>query len=152
PNRICLLPLPALIYNCERQSSSKSFNKYASLIMLHQIGRLLLLVLLCAQAAIAQQSRIKFEHLSVEQGLSQSLVTSIVQDRQGFIWFGTIDGLNRYDGYGFAVYRHIPKDNTSLVANEINTIFEDSEGLLWIGTANGLSCYDAKTRIFTSFF
>jgi ligand-binding sensor domain-containing protein len=62
---------------------------------------------------------------------------SIVQDRKGFLWFATQDGLNRYDGYSFKVFRHNPDDRHSISDNSINTLTIDSAGVLWIGTLGG---------------
>ncbi len=84
-----------------------------------------------------------FEHLSIEQGLSQSSVYAIHQDAKGFMWFGTDDGLNRYDGYQFRVFRHDPDDPGSLDAGGIRAVSEDGQGWLWIVTATGgLDRYD----------
>src|ERR1051326_2560997 len=68
---------------------------------------------------VAQEPRIEFERVSITQGLSQSEVNCILRDRQGFMWFGTPDGLNRYDGYTFTVYRHNPPDSHSISANYV---------------------------------
>ncbi len=90
-----------------------------------------------------------FEHLSIEQGLSQSTVSVILQDGFGFMWFGTDDGLNRYDGYQFQVYRHDPDDPASLSQGGIREIFEDSTGDLWLRTSSGaLDRYDRDTNRF----
>jgi serine/threonine protein kinase/ligand-binding sensor domain-containing protein len=114
-------------------------------------GLVLLVLLLCGSAK-AQTAEIKFEHISLEQGLSQSNVFSIMQDHQGFMWFGTQDGLNKYDGYGFTVFKHKQQDSTSLSDNYINTIYQDSRGIIWVGTAGGgLNRYDPKTGKFTSY-
>ena len=64
---------------------------------------------------------LRFEHLSLEDGLSQSSICDILQDRDGFMWFGTDDGLNRYDGHTFTVFKHIPFDSTSLADNRLNS-------------------------------
>jgi two-component system sensor histidine kinase ChiS len=85
---------------------------------------------------------LRFEHLSVGDGLSQDTVICILQDHKGFMWFGTGDGLNRYDGYDFTVYRHDPLDPTSLSSSEIATMYEDRQGTLWVGTAAGLDRFD----------
>jgi len=91
----------------------------------------------------------RFEHLSVEQGLSQSTVEAIAQDRHGFIWIGTGDGLNRYDGYQFVVFRHDPDDPTSLSQGAIQEIYEDHTGALWVRTASGgLDRYDRDRNLF----
>ena len=80
---------------------------------------------------------IQFSTLSVDDGLSQAAVNSIVQDRQGFIWFGTQEGLNRYDGYEFAVYQKDPTEPHSLSHDWIWTLFVDNSGRLWVGTDGG---------------
>ncbi|MBK8904874.1 MAG: response regulator [Anaerolineaceae bacterium] len=94
----------------------------------------------------------KFTHLSLEDGLSQTTVNSILQDSRGFMWFGTQDGLNRYDGYNFVVYRHDLNDPNSLGDNRIRAVVEDPSGILWIGTeAGGLNKYDPDTDTFTRY-
>lgn len=88
--------------------------------------------------------------LSVEQGLSQSTPYSIIQDKNGFMWIGTADGLNRYDGYTFKVYRHIPSDSASLSDNFVQTLYEDRAGVLWIGTRDGgLNRFNPASGTFT---
>ncbi len=79
----------------------------------------------------------RFERLSVEEGLSQSTVTAVLQDRTGLLWIGTQDGLNRYDGYGFEVYRSDPDDPESLPRDWILSLAEGASGDLWIGTEGG---------------
>jgi signal transduction histidine kinase/DNA-binding response OmpR family regulator/ligand-binding sensor domain-containing protein len=91
----------------------------------------------------AQPESYKFEHFSNEDGLSQNLVFSIIQDYRGFMWFGTLDGLNRYNGYQFNTYNHIPGDSLSLTNNAIHALFEDHNRNLWVG-AVGLNLYDRK--------
>ena len=80
---------------------------------------------------------IRFEHISIEQGLSQSTVRAILQDSRGFMWFGTDDGLNRYDGYQFTIFRHDPDDPTSLSQGGVQEIHEDRAGSLWVLTSSG---------------
>ncbi len=95
---------------------------------------------------------ITFEHISLEQGLSQSSVNVILQDRTGFLWLGTEDGLNRYDGYNFVIYRPDPDDPHCISNNYILTLYEDTAGTLWIGTlGGGLNRYDAESDSFTRF-
>jgi signal transduction histidine kinase/ligand-binding sensor domain-containing protein/DNA-binding NarL/FixJ family response regulator len=95
---------------------------------------------------------IKFDRLSLGEGLSQSVVTSILQDSQGFMWFGTQDGLNRFDGYTFKVYKNDPEKPGSLRLNFINALYEDSEGALWVGTnGGGLDKLDRDQDAFTHF-
>jgi ligand-binding sensor domain-containing protein len=95
---------------------------------------------------------IKFDHLSVKQGLSQGNVLDIQQDKFGFIWIGTEDGLNMFDGYTFTIFRNNPKDSTSLSNNNIYCLVEDKDGNLWIGTQNGLNYYDRRSNIFQRYF
>jgi signal transduction histidine kinase/ligand-binding sensor domain-containing protein len=85
---------------------------------------------------------IKFANISVDQGLSQSSIYSILQDEVGLMWFGTEDGLNKYDGYEFTIFKHDPENSNSLSNNTILDIYEDQEGFLWIGTSDGLNRYD----------
>jgi signal transduction histidine kinase/ligand-binding sensor domain-containing protein/DNA-binding response OmpR family regulator len=85
----------------------------------------------------AMQVPPRFRHLTIADGLSQNTVAAILQDRRGFMWFGTKDGLNRYDGYSFLVFRHDPSDPSSLSDSDITALFEDREGRLWVGTRNG---------------
>ena len=102
------------------------------------------------QSPLMSSGNIDFEHISVEQGLSQSSVHAILQDQYGFIWFGTLNGLNRYDGYNIRVFENDPEDPSSLSDDMIRAIFEDSNGILWIGTsAGGLNRYNRETESFT---
>jgi ligand-binding sensor domain-containing protein/signal transduction histidine kinase len=92
---------------------------------------------------------INFEHLSAEQGLSQASVTCIDQDSTGFIWLGTYDGINRYDGYSFKVFKKDPENPNSLSHNFIRSMLVDREGNLWIGTlGGGLNRYNHKKEQF----
>src|SRR5689334_14782324 len=79
-------------------------------------------------------SAVRFTHLTSDDGLAQNTVEAILQDRQGFMWFGTVDGLSRYDGYRFITYRNNPDDTNSLSQNHIRDLFEDKDGMIWIGT------------------
>ncbi len=88
---------------------------------------------------------LRFENISLEEGLSQSTIFAMVQDQQGFLWFATEDGLNRYDGYDFTVYKHDPEDPSSLSDNWILCLLVDKSGTLWIGTREGgLERYDSE--------
>ncbi|MEN7550701.1 two-component regulator propeller domain-containing protein [Rapidithrix thailandica] len=94
----------------------------------------------------------KFSHLSSKDGLPQNSILAIHQDRWGFLWFGTDDGLCRYDGYSFRVFRHNPEDPFSISSNVIRAIEEDAKGRLWIGTSGGgLNRYDPVTDRFTAY-
>jgi PAS domain S-box-containing protein len=94
------------------------------------------------------RSEMRFERFSVKNGLSQSTVLTILQDSKGFMWFGTEDGLNRYDGYEFVIYKHNPDNPASLSCSKIHAIYEDREGVLWIGTENGLNRFDRNRELF----
>jgi PAS domain S-box-containing protein len=95
---------------------------------------------------------IKFIHLTSEDGLSSNRVTSILVDSKGYLWFGTFDGLNRYDGYEFQVFKHKPEDPNSLSANIVQVIYEDLEGTIWLGTiGGGLNRYDPRSESFTRY-
>ncbi len=94
----------------------------------------------------------KFSHISVEQGLSQTVVNCIMQDQQGFMWFGTQEGLNRYDGYTFKIFKRDPQDANSLANNFIYTMFESKDGMIWLGmTGGGLDMYDPVKNNFTHY-
>ncbi len=95
---------------------------------------------------------IKFNHITTDDGLANGNVRSIIQDYQGFFWFGTEDGLQRYDGYSLVDYRHNPQDSLSLTSNFILELFEDSKNNLWIGTLDaGLCWYNRKENNFKCF-
>lgn len=96
--------------------------------------------------------RVRFRNIGVGQGLSQATGADIAQDRQGFIWVATQDGLDRFDGYGFRVYKHDRSDPYSLAANNLQDLLVDRAGRLWIGTSSGgLSRYDARLDRFDNF-
>jgi diguanylate cyclase (GGDEF)-like protein len=95
-----------------------------------------------------QASTLRFGRLSVDQGLSQSTVQAIVQDHDGFLWFGTEEGLDRYDGYAITVFRHNAKDPLSLQDDRVSSLHEDAQGRLWIGTEGGLSLFDRRHETF----
>lgn len=95
---------------------------------------------------------LKFKNLSLKQGLSQSSVLSILQDKNGYLWFGTRDGLNKYDGNKFIQYRHNTQDSTSISHNSVKSLYEDLDGNIWIGTINGLNKYIAKTNSFKNYY
>lgn len=112
---------------------------------------ILCLLLLSVTVASAQQ-KIRFSHLSIQQGLSQSAVNCIFQDSKGFMWFGTQDGLNRFDGYTFTVFKYNPDNPGSLHGSFVGSIYEDSAGTMWIATLdnpNELNKLDRSTDTFT---
>ncbi|MEM7106475.1 MAG: two-component regulator propeller domain-containing protein, partial [Bacteroidota bacterium] len=93
-----------------------------------------MLILVCCQSPAQDHN---FDRLSLEDGLSQSTVIDLVQDKKGFLWIGTMDGLNCFDGYGFKVFKNEPFDSTSLSVNFISTLMVDADGGLWVGTRGG---------------
>jgi len=104
-----------------------------------------------SQIIYSENEQLKFSQLSAMDGLSNSNVFGITQDHQGFIWFATEDGLNRYDGNNFITYRHNANDNHSIADNVIRKIFIDSDNTLWIGTKKGLSRYNLELDNFDTF-
>ncbi|MFC5512231.1 two-component regulator propeller domain-containing protein [Massilia jejuensis] len=102
-------------------------------------------------AGAAPAPTLRFEHLSVEDGLAQESVLAIAQDREGFMWFGTQTGLSRFDGYRFVNFRNVVGDPGTLSSNWIRVLHVDREGRLWIGTDGGLALYDAATQSFRHF-
>lgn len=107
-----------------------------------------IILILGAYSTLAQNP-IPFHRIGTPQGLSQSTVFCAFQDSRGFLWFGTAEGLNRYDGYNFKVFRHVLNDNTSLSSNDIVTINEDGHGNIWVGTrTRGVSILNTKTLKF----
>lgn len=101
---------------------------------------------------LSGKDNITFDHLAVEDGLPHGYVNVIIQDRQGFMWFGTQSGLSRYDGYRFTNYYHNPNNDNSLSDNKIWSLYEDMESNLWIGTQNGLNKFDLLTETFTRYY
>src|SRR5262245_45906935 len=89
---------------------------------------------------------LKFTHLTTNDGLSQGYVVAILQDRRGFMWFATRDGLNRYDGYTFVVYKNDPNDPGTLSSNFLQDLMEDDEGYLWVATSTGVNRFDPRTE------
>ncbi len=112
----------------------------------------MLCILLWLSSLTAVSQDVQFEHISLTEGLSQASVTCLLQDEEGYIWIGTRDGLNRYDGYDFDVYRNSRFDTTIISNNYVTALFQDSKGFLWVGTANGLNRINLKTFESKSFF
>jgi ligand-binding sensor domain-containing protein/two-component sensor histidine kinase len=113
---------------------------------------LILISLVFLHIANAQTPLIKFEHIQSDEGLSQNTIHFIIQDSKGFLWFATEDGLNKYDGYNFTVYKNNPADKNSLSDNFIWTIYEDKHGIIWVGTnSGGLNKFDRVTEKFISY-
>lgn len=112
----------------------------------------LLLMLVSGGLALAQEPSLQFEQLTIEDGLSDDTVYSIAQDTTGYLWFGTQNGLNRYDGTKFTVYKNDPFNKSSLSNDNAGNIFADRDGYVWIGTwGGGLSQYNPNTDQFTNY-
>lgn len=94
---------------------------------------------------------LKVEALNIQHGLSQSTINDILEDRDGFVWIATDDGLNRYDGQKFTIYKHFRSDSTTIPDNEIKRLYEDKTGKIWIGTVSGLCFYDKNTNQFKTY-
>lgn len=115
------------------------------------LSRSLVIFLFFLSSVIIAQDEFLYENITVADGLSSSSFNpfeTIYQDKFGFLWFGTTDGLNRYDGYEFKVYKNIPGDSTSLPSSNIYLVTEDEEGNLWIGTAGMMSLFDRTKNQF----
>jgi ligand-binding sensor domain-containing protein len=112
----------------------------------------ILLCVLISFCGYAQQYHFAVEHITKADGLSNTEITSIVQDKQGFIWIGTRYGLNKFDGYSVKVYQTVPGNTSSLCDNNITALLADSRGDLWIGTENnGISVYDRSVDKFINY-
>jgi ligand-binding sensor domain-containing protein/serine phosphatase RsbU (regulator of sigma subunit) len=120
--------------------------------LLRRFLYLTLLVLPLHLPLHTQDLRLRFRTLSLADGLSQSTVNCIMQDRKGFMWFGTVDGLNRYDGYRFKIYKTEPDNPRGLRNSMIRALLEDRNGMIWVGTEGGGAYrFDPALETFTSF-
>ncbi len=102
---------------------------------------ILLVCLVTLNTMLSMGQGLNFRHIGIGEGLSQNAVLSMEKDYRGFMWFGTRDGLNRYDGYNFHIYKHDPVDSMSLNSSQVTAIYEDKAHNLWIG-AGGIHRYD----------
>ncbi|MCE7070086.1 ATP-binding protein [Dyadobacter sp. CY327] len=101
-----------------------------------------MVVLGCVGKSLAQSNEYQFARYNTERGLSHNEVNCFLKDSQGFVWIGTANGLNRFDGYSFRVFKHIQGDSTTISDHRINAIFEDPQGYIWISTPVGFDIYD----------
>lgn len=119
------------------------------------IHRVVLLGTICCiqnNFSLSQPTQLRFKHLSVEDGLSQSWVQCIFQDKYGYIWFGTGgNGVNKFNGYEFSIYKNNPKIKNSLSNNQITAIYEDRYGNILVGTQFGLNIYDRNNDCFYNY-
>ena len=109
---------------------------------------ILTLLIFCTTRGFSQNQSLEFEHIGTAEGLSQINVNCIIQDSRGFMWIGTRDGLNKYDGYKFTVYSHSFQDENTLSNNQISDLVEDRDGNIWIATLDGLNKYERKSGRF----
>ncbi|MDZ7606309.1 MAG: two-component regulator propeller domain-containing protein [Cyclobacteriaceae bacterium] len=122
----------------------KNSTSWFQLFITGLISGLLLLSFLCSYS----QPNLRFEHIRVENGLSQSNVNYILQDSQGFLWFATNGGLNKYDGTQFKIFTSAVNDSTSLSNNIVNHLFEDRDGNIFVSTQSGLDIFDINLEVF----
>ncbi len=134
----------------------KTYSKYGSLK--HQIFTFVIYGLLLMNSAsssastnskLVEHRNVFFDRIGTADGLSTGQVAAITQDRYGFIWIGTQEGLNRFDGYDFQTYYHMEGDDASLSHSQIRSLLADSQGRLWVGTDAGLNLFDESNRTFS---
>lgn len=131
---------------CNRLKTSFTPQKILTLLVLLMETS----ILSCsAQSGRSTSQQLFFKRISTEQGLSQPSVNSILRDSRGFMWMATEDGLSRFDGTGFKIFRHNPADSTSLSHNVVHFIEEEeSTGNLWVGTVSGINYFDRSSERF----
>lgn len=140
-------------------SAKKSFEKIITFHFPFLIYICLLLFVFFTYPVFGQKNEqedlfksLKFKNISLNEGLSQSSVLCILQDKKGFLWFGTRDGLNKYDGKKFRKFSYDSQDSSSISHSFIKTIFEDRDGSIWVGTANGLNKYIPESNSFKKYY
>ena len=113
---------------------------------------LVLFFIVCTSLNVAgQKPPLVFHHLTVADGLSENTIRAIVEDDRGYMWFGCEDGLNKYNGYEFTIYRNVADNPYSISSRNITELFIDSKKRLWVVTSNGLNLYDPVLDIFYNF-
>lgn len=117
----------------------------------NKLFRSILFLLLVTLSAFAQQDKFYFNHITVKDGLSHGIVNCFYRDSEGFLWIGTYNGLNRYDGSNFLVMKSNRHNSHSLLNNSIHGITEDKNGLIYCATEGGLSCYNKSLRQFDNY-
>jgi len=114
--------------------------------------KIFILILLLGSPWLAEKNIAQtyyFRHYQVENGLSNNTVHCCLQDKHGFIWMGTKDGLDRFDGYSFKVFQHDEDDSTSIGSNFLKSIYQDKDAVIYVGTNNGLYRYNDSVENFT---
>ena len=122
------------------------------IIMLRRSVFILCCTLALHVTSFSQINSLKFTRLNTSNGLSQNSVFAIEKDYKGFMWFGTYEGLNKYDGYKFTVYKHSPENAASISGNSIFSVKEDIDHNLWVLTQHGLDQFDRATETFKHYF
>ena len=145
-NRLLIIEREFFYVFCKKKLANQSMNNTYIFSKVKRVG--FLIFSLFVSLVEAQELDLKFENLTVADGLSQANAMAMVQDDLGFVWVGTRDGLNRYDGYTFEVFKNDPEDSTSISNNEIKCMALDADGNLWAGTQNGLNFYNPQTKRF----
>ena len=116
------------------------------------IQTVIILILFIFRPSVYSETAYKFDHLSLEQGISHNLTNCIIQDSKGFMWFATLFGLIKYDGTRYTVYRNVVSDPMTVSHDDILTIYEDHLGFLWVGTrGGGLNRFDRAKEQFMRF-
>ena len=134
------------------QSEQSQFHDFA-LIKIHTMRNYYFLVcLLLSLNIFSQENSYQFNNISVKEGLSQNSIIRIFQDSKNFMWFCTRNGLNRYDGISFKIYRNSIDNDQSISNSEVTSICENKNGTFWIGTLNGLNLFDPSNETFTHFY
>jgi ligand-binding sensor domain-containing protein/signal transduction histidine kinase len=123
-----------------------------SLVIYHSKLIIVFLISFGSFAVFSQSSGIRFNRITINQGLSLSSIYCIHQDSKGFMWFGTEDGLNKYDGKNFRIFRNIPGDTNSLSYKWTEIVYEDLSGMLWFGSKRGLTRFDPVNEIFCQYY
>ena len=121
-------------------------------VFFRKLGCICLMVMIIGLKGFAQYKKLGVERLTMAEGLSSNLVLDIMFDKKGYLWAATINGINRYDGYGFTAFKFDPNDSHSLNQNLVFSLFEDREGIIWAGTAEGgINQFDRSTEKFTNY-
>ena len=141
---------PAKIHNKQAVLKRKKELKKFHIIELFIWG--IVISIMPFSILLPQDNGIQFENISLNKGLSSTTIYKIIQDRYGFMWFGTQNGLNKFDGYSVTVYKNIPFDTLSLADNWIQALIEARDGNIWIGThSGGVFMFDRNKEIFINY-
>ena len=131
-----------------RSEINEYFLSDKSSLMVQLFRYRLISIIICiffAGSNLYSQKILDFDNLSIDDGFTSSKAISIIQDSKGFIWIGTWNGLNRYDGYECEIFKPSFHDSTTISNREVSALLEDHAGRIWIGTTSGLNCLDPAT-------